>query len=573
MNSSFSQRCLGLLLLSIFMLGSLTASQLYVRLSDPVYPYLDRLATQGVIREFLNDTKPLQRDEIAKYLVNLANQRHQLSVTDRELLDEYIADYRTEISDKQYFRLQENRDTYFLFHSWTTFTDGAKHLYQYHDNQEELHLFVHETDKELIWVDWDEMARFETKNDLTRFIWQDGFRLSSQIGEHFSFYVDGYRFLQQSRGGFNELAKEFKGGYTATHEEKGVNYHSFDYSHAYMQYHGLAGTFQIGKQPLYWGNSPNSLILSNNTESFAYLSWQRQFTHSKFFFFHGSILPDSPEYPVLTVYRQSVPKHYEQKYLVGQRFELAPHQRLHLALTEMVVYGRRNPELAYMIPVVFLWPTEHSLLDRDNILMSGEFEYFPFQRFKIYGTFLLDELVFSKLGTDWWGNKHGLQVGMQFTPQMEKFPTDFTVEFTAVRPWTYTHKYSIDTYTHNGVGLGFYAGPNSQLWYGRNRWWFGRRNRLVISYRQLKHGVEPLSSDQAGYYPVGNDPNQNYQNRNPALNDHTPALLGNIITYQDFSIQWDYQWSDLLSFELGYTLSAVDNSADHFTSLQIRFDY
>ncbi len=573
MKSFLCQRCRWLLLISILCAGTLHASQIYVRLSDPVYPYLDRLATQGVIREFLNDTKPLQRDEIAKYLAKLAKQKDQLSETDRRLLDEFIADYRLELSDKKYFKLQNNRDTYFLFHSWNNLSDGVKHFYQYHKNQEKLHFFVRETDNEMIWVDWDEMARFETKNDLTRLIWQDGFRIASQIGEHFSFYVDGYRFLQQARNGFNKLAKEFKGGFHATNNEKGVKFYSFDYSHAYMQYHGLAGTFQIGNQPLYWGNGPNSIILSDNTESFAYLSWQRHFKHSKYTFFHGSLMPASPEYSVYTPTVQSAPEYYAQKYLVGQRFELAPHSRFHITLTEMAVYGRRNPDLVYLIPVVFLWPTQHNLMDRDNILMAGEFEYFPFQRFKIYGTFLLDELKPSKLGTDWWGNKHGVQLGFQFTPQMDRFPTDLTVEFTAVRPWTYTHKYSIDTYTNSGVGLGFYGGPNSQLWYARNRWWFGRRNRLSISYRQLKHGVEPLNPGVAGYYPIGSDPNENYQNRNPVLDNNTKPLIGNIITYQDFSIRWNYQWSDLLSFELGYTLSDINHTAENYTSVQVRFDY
>jgi len=550
-------------------LANAAASQNYVRLVNPVYSYLDRLATQGLLPEYLNGTKPLQRGEIASQLQILEQKISQLSETDRELLREYLAEFRFEVGDKRYFKLSRGQNSYFLGHSWETLRDGASYLFSYHRNQELLHIYVHENESEMLWIDWDEMARYETKNSLGRLVWQDGFRITSQLGRHFSFYVDGYRFIQTERAGFNEPTREYRGGYfKKAQSTTSPHSNSFDYSHAYMQFHSIAGDFRLAIQPLYWGNSPNSMILSNNTQAFAYLGWQRYFGKSKYSFFHGSLLPKNAQVDPVTGQRS-----YAQKYLVGQRFEFIPHNRLHLAFTEAVVYGNRNPDLVYMIPVVFLWPTQHNLMDRDNVLMAGEFEYFPVNRVKMYGTVLIDELSPSEIFKKYWGNKHGLQLGVQYTPPLKKYATDITLEFTAVRPWTYTHKSSIDTYTHNGVGLGFYADPNSQLWYARNRWWFGRRNRLTIAYRQLKHGMARLNPGDPNYAPVGNDPNQNYENRDASLDHDTPALLGTIATSQELSLLWNYRLSDLLSLEGGYALSVSDTATDHYFSLQVRFDY
>jgi len=365
------------------------------------------------------------------------------------------------------------------------------------------------------------------------------------------------------------MAPEYKGGYLATNREfENAPFQAFDYSHAYLQYSGLAGSFQLSAQPIHWGNSSNSLILSNSSPAFAYLGWDRQFGQSHFSFIHGWLLPSEIERNPETGQRVLA-----QKYLVGHRWELALFRRFNVAFTELLIYGNRNPELIYLVPPVFLWPAQHNLQDRDNLLLSAEFEYFPVDRMKMYGTFFLDELSTSEVFSQWWGNKFGLQGGVHVTPAALPVPWDVSVEFTAVRPWTYTHKYPVNTYTHNGVGMGFYGGPNSQLWYGRTRWWFGPRSRVSLEVRQLKRGTAPVPEGEPGYYPVGNDPDQDYNDRNPALDDATPWLLGKVVTYRDVSLFWEYDLSNILGLRVGYEVADRAGVTDQFVSVQVRFDY
>ena len=97
--------------------GLYFASQLHVRIDDPVYDYLDRLSTQGVLPSYMNATLPLYRDYIAHLLTHLTTERDMLSAIDNRILDEYIADYRLELEEKPYFQLQDTDTIYHPFQS------------------------------------------------------------------------------------------------------------------------------------------------------------------------------------------------------------------------------------------------------------------------------------------------------------------------------------------------------------------------------------------------------------------------------------------------------------------------
>ena len=83
-----------------FILGS----NLHVDIDNPIYDYLDRLATKGVLPSYQDNTLPLKREYVANILIKLNNQRDKLSRVDQKLLDEYLVDYRYELTDMQYFK-------------------------------------------------------------------------------------------------------------------------------------------------------------------------------------------------------------------------------------------------------------------------------------------------------------------------------------------------------------------------------------------------------------------------------------------------------------------------------------
>jgi hypothetical protein len=533
----------------------LYASQIHVLLDDPIYAYLDKCATQGLLPGFLNDTRPLTRTDLAKRLLELLGQREQLSGIDRQILDEYVADYRPELQKLQRnFQIPEGNQAYLFFSSTDNFRTGLHELFTYRDKREKQHLFIYEGEKDSVWIDWGEMVRLESKNGSYRPVTCDMIHFNAQLGPGFTVYFDGYRYVQFNTSDYTDLTTEYKGVYQAPGAET-VSMKSFDYSNAYVQMTGNYGAFELGIEPIQWGNSPNSLILSNNVVPFPFFSWQKEFKRARFAFFHGSLMPKECEYD------STGEKFYERKYAVGHRWEMELTPKLNFAFTEVYIYGKRNMELAYLIPPVMLWPTQHNLMDRDNATIALEFEYFPWPGKKFYGILFLDEFTTTQIFNDYWANKQGVQLGLHYVPLKLNLPTDFRLEFTAVHPWTYTHKYFYNSYTNHGVDLGFYAGPNSQLWCFENQWWLGKKLLARIEYRQLKHGS------------VGDDSNLNYNERDPDYDHRTTWLMGEITTIEDYGLYLTYRWHKEIIFDGGLHLRKTDEATDNFLSFQIHFDY
>ena len=97
-------------ILVILLYSQLFSSQLHISINDPIYGYMDRLSTQGVLPSYMNATLPITRDYIAEMLNVLDENRDNLSVVDQKILDEYLADYIYELEDKSYFQLEDGEN-------------------------------------------------------------------------------------------------------------------------------------------------------------------------------------------------------------------------------------------------------------------------------------------------------------------------------------------------------------------------------------------------------------------------------------------------------------------------------
>ena len=89
--------------------GCIFGSQLHVDIHDPIYYYLDRLATQGALPAYMNGTLPLTRDYIAEMLIHLNENRDKLLTVDIKILDEYLADYSYDLKINLIFSLEREK--------------------------------------------------------------------------------------------------------------------------------------------------------------------------------------------------------------------------------------------------------------------------------------------------------------------------------------------------------------------------------------------------------------------------------------------------------------------------------
>ena len=189
-----------------------------------------------------------------------------------------------------------------------------------------------------------------------------------------------------------------------------------------------------------------------------------------------------------------------ERYLALHRLRLRPLPWLNLAFTEMVVYGLRGPEVAYLNPLFPVKAAEHALYDRDNTLFSLEATVRPVRGVEVYGTWFVDDLATSELGDARFSNKWAMNAGGAVTLPVPG-ATAFA-EYVRVEPYTYTHRFQQDgffynAYTHNGFGLGHPIGPNADQWLGGVQAWLPARVRVRALARYRRRGENPVGAGGA----------------------------------------------------------------------------
>ncbi|MDZ7796609.1 MAG: hypothetical protein U5N56_06015 [Candidatus Marinimicrobia bacterium] len=116
----------------LVLVSFLTAMDLFVPVQDPVYDYLERMATRGIIPGLLNDTRPLQRDIIAEYLHKVLMNEDKLNRVERELLYDLLPEYRIELRNKRHRDLPPDNDHWLGIASFDNFKEDLRHVF--HDD-------------------------------------------------------------------------------------------------------------------------------------------------------------------------------------------------------------------------------------------------------------------------------------------------------------------------------------------------------------------------------------------------------------------------------------------------------
>ncbi|RQW05874.1 hypothetical protein EH222_09500, partial [candidate division KSB1 bacterium] len=127
--------------------------------------------------------------------------------------------------------------------------------------------------------------------------------------------------------------------------------------------------------------------------------------------------------------------------------------------------------------------------DQDNAAMGLDAELKLIPRTKLYGELFIDDLTTGKIGTGFYGNKVGYTAGALCVDLFGLPNLDLRAEYTAVRPFTYSHKDTVTAYAHFSTTLGHWNGPNASLWTGRLSYRFSRRIVTHLTLRLAKNGI------------------------------------------------------------------------------------
>ncbi|MEA3286943.1 MAG: hypothetical protein U9Q77_06165 [Candidatus Marinimicrobia bacterium] len=442
----------------------------------PVYHFLERQESLGHIHAEYWSTRPYTFNQINDMLAEIASNKEHLTLRDQSILKWYVKEFNREFTEDGITFPWSKSNLSGLRHPDTP---GVKPFFM-----------TYKSDNTQGWINWSETFRVQNNGKSTRGYYTDHLAIFGQKGSiDFTTQYDFHRITKNDE--FTELPDNYKEGYILKRDY--MEWINWGYPVSSLVYTPADFSLGIHRQPVYWGYSPaNSPILSDNTAPLPHLQWTTEMAHLRFKFIHARLTPnESPVSDTLNIRRN----------LSAQRVEFDISPNFEFAFNEMVIYAYRDFELGYLNPVNFLFAEEHVQGDLDNKLMAIDFKWRVLPGLTSYGTWFFDELDFWKLFSGWWGNKFVFQLGATYFP-VANLPS-VNIEYTAARPWTYSHLNPVNSYTSAGRLLGLQDGPNTTRLSMSANWLFGPKLFIQAEINLLTRGNDPGADVLTSYTERG----------------------------------------------------------------------
>jgi len=347
-----------------------------------------------------------------------------------------------------------------------------------------------------------------------------------------------------------------QGSYNA----KLANGYSFVNYNAYLLYEASPYIyFQFGKGRNFWGDGYRSLLLSDNAAAYPYLKvmvnvWKIQ-------------------YVILYQFLEDINENHllEKKYVASHFMSWNIGKRFNINMFESVIFrnnmpngGSRGFDINYWNPIIFFRPVEFSIGSPDNVIMGSGFRWRWFKNMHWYGQFVLDEFKLKEWldNKNWWANKIGYQLGCKLYNSFGIRDLTLRAEYNTVRPYTYSHRSSMENYGYMYQPLAHPYGANfkellATVLYQKKRWSFFTK----------------LSFAKIGMDKDGLDYGQNiYRSYLDAPNVYGNLLLQGDLTHLN---EWETKVRYLLnpnwhlSVELGFQFLSYTNSQENIQQTQV----
>jgi hypothetical protein len=453
----------------------------HVPFAHPVQDFIDRLGIRGVLPLESVVVRPIERREAARLLDSAQVHRGMLTLVERATLDKFSVEFARDLGsrpDQDLVILGRHASAGTLLRDLVS--DKEKHLFAVADSSATLIVDL------LASVEYRAQHASGSAEDAT--FGTIGGRFRGTIGGQL-----GYM-LQATNGAMigNRALALTDRRLAANVKFNDLESANFDFTEAYLRMSfGWAG-IQFGREYTSVGTGyGDRLLLSANAPAMDFFSVDARYRSFRFFFLHGAILADDRGGTgMMALAPEGV-----SKYLSMHRFQFSLFDVMNIAASEMVVYQRLTPEYAYLIPVNFFKSAEHQLRDRDNALLAFDVELFPAANWKLYGTWVIDDIMISRMGTGWWGNEFGWQAGVAATNVFGIADVDAIVEYQRVEPYVYSNRVAGNDFSHNNVALGTGVPPNADELMAEARWMASPWLSLRAQAAYRRHGMNVMLGD------------------------------------------------------------------------------
>ena len=308
----------------------------------------------------------------------------------------------------------------------------------------------------------------DSRGRLSRFT--SGARIEGNYAKKLRFMVDFRDNTETGNGPYFTRAQLYEDRWPSV-DLKGKSATSYNVSESFLQYYGRDLSIAAGRGRHQWGPGQfGGLFLNSYAPPFDYLRFDavmedEQSPRAIYYTFLHGFLQSATSAETLYVIPDGRPRTLNaEKYLSAQRLEIRPRPNLLLGLSQGVIYGDRGLEFSYLTPLNFLYSVQHSNDDKDNFMLGLDGTWRIVRGLKLYSELLFDDIVVGDLFSSTGNNKSAYTVGAHGIiprPIWSKF--DLRFEYTKVRPFVYSHFFTVNTYGHWYSPLGYTREPNSEF--------------------------------------------------------------------------------------------------------------
>ena len=485
--------------------------------NNPVYDFLLQIETKGILPYYTLSQLPLQKKTIISALKLARENDSLLTNIEKKVLTKFEKEYQIVPNDRA-VAIYTKTDTNSVFSS-KILQDYDKSFYYYADSNSNVTI-IPLASAEVFMSD----NAIEGINNLL--MGTLGFRLSGTLSDQFGYY---FQFVNSAvLKGDSSLA--LIDNRYATSKQFTFYKHDADMSESHIAYQKDWFYASIGRETRLFGAGLDQRLIINNAVSpvFDAITLKAKFRTFEYTFSHNSLL-NFPESGNVGAFATIPPK-----YTAKNSFTFLPSWG-EVSFFQSVIYAR-NVDLAYLNPLGFLKTLETNLGERDNVDMGFTAVVRPLKNLQIKATWFLDDLKFSEIGNNYWGNKTAWNIAAitSIIPNI-----NFGLEYTRAEPYVFSHFNSQNSATTDSVLFCSTIQPNSDRITALLNFWWGQRYPLQIKYSHTRHGKNIYDTEGNLIKNVGGD-----------------ALISNRYTdsYYVAFLDGDVDYSNRIDISLGYEI-------------------
>jgi hypothetical protein len=451
----------------------------YVSADNPVYDFLYRMESLQIIENYNQFEIPKTRREIANHLKIVIENELNLDDIDKKILNDLKTEFGYDL-----FGTLDYSESIIGTEPYNLLGEQEKYLFYYEDPGA-ANLFIN------LFSEGELITRIpgEGKSNSTT-LGLIGGEIRGTFLEKFGFFLRGF---QGQVFGSRETARLRKSiNYNFKYNlEPGDGF--FDETAGYMSADFNLIKLKLGRDRLNIGHGALKPLMSSNAPMFDYLSLNLKYKFLNFSYYHGKLIGNITQVSDTITGGSNI---VTEKYWGYHRLAFDLSSSFSFGAGEIIIYGDRGIDLTYLNPFTFYKSIEHSNQDRDNSMLFFDINYKPVKGLKIFGTLLIDDIRFGEIGSGWWGNQTMLHAGIASFNLYKILPADIRFEYVRIEPYTFTHRFIRNSYTHNGFMPGLDLQPNSELFFTQINYRFNHRFNFSAGFQYGLHGANPI--DESG---------------------------------------------------------------------------